>query len=350
MEGDRLMVIIGIDAHKRTHTAVAVDEQGRQLGQKTSGTTSGDHFELHAWAVGQGSERLWAVEDCRHLSRRLERDLLAAGERIVRVPPKLMANARDGARSYGKSDPIDALAVARAALREPMLPTARLDGGEREVRLLVDHREDLVQERTRIVSRLRWHLHELDPALEPPARALNHLRNLDKVAAALGKFEGTVARLARELTERCRQLTIEVNQLETEIAALVEELAPSLVAIYGCGSLTAAKILGETAGVERFHSANAYARHNGTAPLPVWSSNKARHRLSRSGNRQLNAAIHRIALTQAHWHPPAKAMIARRRANGDGGLEALRVLKRRLSDVVYRALLQDATATRPLTT
>ena len=114
------MVTIGIDAHKRSHTAVMVDEQGRQLAQKTStGTTSGDHLALLAWAASQAGSRQWAVEDCRHLSRRLERDLLAAGERIVRVPPKLMANARDGARSFGKSDPIDALAVARAALREP---------------------------------------------------------------------------------------------------------------------------------------------------------------------------------------------------------------------------------------
>ena len=117
----------------------------------------------------------------------------------------------------------------------------------------------------------------------------------------------------------------------------------------GCGPLTAAKIVGETAGIQRFHSNDAYARHNGTAPLPVWSSNRARHRLIHSGNRQLNAALHRTALTQAHWHAPAQAMIARRRACGDGGMEALRVLKRRLSDVVYRALLIDANAL-PITT
>jgi transposase len=337
------MVIIGIDAHKRSHTVVAVDEQGRQLAQTTTGTSSGDHLELVAWAAAHSAERLWAVEDCRHLSRRLERDLLAAGERIVRVPPKLMANARAAARSFGKSDPIDALAVARAALREPHLPAARLDGQERELRLLVDHREDLVQERTRIISRVRWHLHELDPCLETAVRSLTHLRNLDRLAERLDGVDGTVARLARDLSQRCRQLTIEIKQLEREITALVEKLAPSLLQICGCGPLTAAKLLGETAGIERFKSSDAYARHNGTAPLPVWSSNRARHRLSRTGNRQLNAALHRIALTQAHWHPPAQAMIARRRANGDGGLEALRVLKRRLSDVVYRALRADAT-------
>ncbi|MFD2081582.1 IS110 family transposase [Actinopolymorpha cephalotaxi] len=109
----------------------------------------------------------------------------------------------------------------------------------------------------------------------------------------------------------------------------------------GCGALTAAKIVGETAGVRRFRSKDAYARHNGTAPLPVWSSNRARHRLSRTGNRQLNAALHRIALTQARWHPEAKAMIARRVASGDSGREAMRILKRRLSDVVYGALQAD---------
>jgi len=336
------MVTIGIDVHKRTHTVVVVDEQGRKLQQKTIGTTSSEHLRLIAWAATQGDVRLWAIEDCRHLSRRLERDLLGAGERIVRVPAKLMANARDAARTFGKSDPIDALAVARAALREPDLPSARLDGPERELRLLVDHREDLVCERTRMINRLRWHLHELDPGSEPRARSLKHLRNLDSLAASLEDREGLVARLARELVRRCRELTVEIKQLEREIAALVEVLAPSLLAIRGCGPLGAAKIIGETAGVERFRSRDAYASYNGTAPLPVWSSNHARHRLSRSGNRQLNAALHRIALTQAQWHPEAKALLARRKAQGDGSLEALRVLKRRLSDVVYRALKADA--------
>jgi transposase len=259
-----------------------------------------------------------------------------------------MANARASGRSFGKSDPIDALAVARAALRERDLPVATLDGPEREVRLLVDHREDLVGERTRMINRLRWHLHELELGDEAAPRTLTHLRNLDKLAGRLAAVEGTVARIARDLVQRCRTLTIEINQLEREIATLVEQLAPSLIAICGCGPLTAAKILGETAGVERFKSKDAYARHNGTAPLPVWSSNRQRHRLSRTGNRQLNAAIHRIALTQTRRHPPAKALIARRRANGDGGLEALRVLKRRLSDVVYHALKADAANHLPL--
>ena len=121
------MVIVGIDAHKRTHTAVVIDEAGRRLGEKTTrATTTEANLELVRWVHAFGPDRRFAVEDCRHLSRRLEADLLAAGEVLVRVPPKMMAHARDAARTYGKSDPIDALAVARAALREPNLPVARL--------------------------------------------------------------------------------------------------------------------------------------------------------------------------------------------------------------------------------
>jgi transposase len=255
-----------------------------------------------------------------------------------------MAKARDSARTYGKSDPIDALAVARAAQREPNLPLARLDGPDREVRLLVDHRESLISERTRLICRLRWHLHELDPAWEPKARSLDAQRTLDEVRGRLQDHVGVVARLAVELTERCAELTITIKALEKEITDLTTQLAPALLELPGCGALTAAKIIGETAGVDRFKSRDAYARFNGTAPLPVWSSNKARHRLSRTGNRQLNAALHRIALTQARWHPPAKGMIERRKSGGNSGREALRVLKRRLSDAVFQALLHDQTA------
>jgi len=341
------MVVFGIDAHKRTHTIVAVDARGRQLAVRTIGTNTKDHLDLLTWAeqlAGDGEPLLWAVEDCRHLSRRLERDLLAAGQAIVRVPPKLMAHVLDSARTYGKSDPIDALAVARAAQREPDLAVARLDGPDRDVRLLTDHRESLVNERTRAICRLRWFLHELDPSWEPKARSLDRITVLDQVAACIANTEGTVARLARELVERIRVITLDINELTKEITGQVAAMAPTLLAIPGCGALTAAKILGETAGVDRFKSKDAYARHTGTAPMPVWSSNKARHRLSRTGNRQLNTALHRMALTQAHWHPPAKAMMQRRKANGDSGLEALRVLKRRLSDVVYAALREDLAA------
>lgn len=341
------MLVFGIDAHKRTHTVVVVDEVGRKLAQRsTDTTTTADHLGLVRWADQFGSERRWAVEDCRHLSRRLERDLLAAGETIMRVPPKLMANTRSSGRTYGKSDPIDALAVARAALREPDLPVARLDDDTRQVRLLVDHREDLVAERTRQINRLRWHLHDIDPQLDPPERALTRPKHLAIVEANLADRDGLVARLARELLGSIRSLTQRINDLERELAALVQHLAPALLARPGVGVLTAAKILGETAGIDRFKSSHAYARHTGCAPLPVWSANHTHHRLSRAGNRQLNSAIHRIAITQARYHPPAIEFITRRLAMGNTRRQAIRALKRRLSDAVYRDLHHDHTNTR----
>jgi transposase len=234
-----------------------------------------------------------------------------------------LAHARDAARTYGKSDPIDALAAARAALREDDLPTAHLDGADRDLRLLVDHREDLIAERTRAINRLRWHLHELDPEWDPPARSLDRINNLDRILSRLADLPGVVAHLATAITERCRNLTEVINTVEAKIRDLAEKLVPALIALPGCGALTAAKILGETAGIARFHSAAAYARHNGTAPLPMWTSNRARHRLSRTDNRQLNAALHRIAMTQARCYQPAKGFITRRKAGGDGLLDQL---------------------------
>jgi transposase len=337
------MITLGIDAHKRTHTVVAVDEVGRPVAQKTStATTSEDHLELLGWAERFDEQRVWAVEDCRHLSRRLEGDLLAAGEPMVRVPPKLMAHARDAARTYGKSDPIDALAVARAALRHPDLPVARLDGPARELRLLVDHRQDLVAERTRCINRLRWHLHELDPGWDPPARSLTHYHQIDAVIARLAARDGVVARVAGDIAAHVRALTTAERALAKEIAERVGVIAPSLLALVGVGALTAAKIVAEVADARRFRSKDAFARHHGTAPRPVWSGNRERHRLSRTGNRQLNAALHRIAITQARCYPDAAAYLQRRATLGNTPTEARRALKRRLSDVVYRALLLDA--------
>jgi transposase len=337
------MVILGIDAHKRTHTVVAIDEAGRELGVRTTNaTTTEAHLDLVRWSERFGPDRRFAVEDCRHLSRRLEADLLAAGEVIVRVPPKLMAHARDSARTYGKSDPIDALAVARAALREPNLPVARLDGPARELRLLVDHREDLVRDRAAHINRLRWHLHELDPSWDPAPRVLVRFKHLDAVAARLEGLDGMVAWISRDLVARIRELTEKANALERQIIERVTTMTPRLLVLAGVGGLTAAKIVAETADIRRFRSKDAFARHNGTAPLPVWSSNRIRHRLSRTGNRQLNAAIHRMAVTQMRIHPDAKIYLERRMALGNSKSEALRALKRKLSDVVYRTLLVDA--------
>jgi transposase len=334
------MIVIGVDAHKRTHTLVAVDQVGRKLGERTVPTTSDGHLAAVAWAA-QWSPVTFALEDCRHLTRRLEADLLGAGQRVVRVPTRLMATARRSGRQPGKSDPIDALAVAQAALREPDLPTAQLDGPTRHVKLLCDHRRGLVAERTKLCNRLRWHLHELDPALEVPSRGLRRYRVIDQLADQLAAFDGTVARLARELLARCRELTVRINELERELRDLVRVLAPSLLAIPGCGVLGAAMLLGETAGAGRFRSKDAYARFNGTAPVPVWSGNSDRVRLNRGGNRTVNTALHMIAVTQTRGIGPGKGYVDRRMAAGKTRTEALRLLRRRLSDVVYRALLAD---------
>ena len=336
------MIVIGVDSHKRTHTAVAADGTGRKLAEKTVVATGAGHLELVRWAA-RFAEPTWALEDCRHLSRRLSTDLLLAGESVVRVPPKLMAGSRRSSREPGKSDPIDALAVARAALRED-LPVATLDGPDREVRLLVDHREDLVAERTRAQNRLRWHLHELDPGTEPAARSLDRTVVLVALERDLAGAPGTVGRIARELVIRIRDLTTTINELEREIGRLVADLAPSLLALTGCGPLTAAKLIGETAGVGRFRSRAAFARHNGSAPLPVWSSNTVRHRLSRTGNRQLNVALHRIAITQLQRPGPGKTYLEHRRVLGDTKTEAIRALRRRISDEVFRRMHHDEAA------
>lgn len=259
-----------------------------------------------------------------------------------------MAGARRSSRERGKSDPIDALAVARAAWREPGLPHATLDGASRQLRLLVDHRDDLVAERTRTICRLRWHIHEIAPDLPVPAKGLRRKCVIHAVSDHLTTLEGTVAEIARELLERVAQLNRRADDLERQIKALVVEQAPSLLDIPGCGALTAAKIVGETAGGSRFRSKAAFARWNGTAPVPVWSGNTGRFRLNRGGNRQVNAALHRIAVTQAGRPTLGRAYIERRIAAGDTRTEALRLLRRRLSDVVFRTLLADETRKQTL--
>jgi transposase len=333
------MVVIGLDAHKRSHTVVAVDGTGRKLAERTVATSPAGHLELLRWAH-RWRDRTWALEDCRHLTRRLEADLLRAGERVLRVPPKLMAGARRSNREPGKSDPIDALSVARAALREPDLPAATLDGVERQLRLLVDHREDLVADRTGHQERLRWFLVELG-VVEPPARSLGRAIVLDRLEVALAGRPEPVARFARDLVARIRELTGAIDALEREIRPLAGQIAPSLLALPGCGPLTAAKLVGQTGGVSRFRSRAAFARHNGTAPVPVWSSNTVRHRLNRGGDRQLNVALHRIAITQLQREGPGRAYLAKRTAAGDTRTEAIRALRRRLSDEVFRRLMTD---------
>jgi transposase len=331
------MIVIGVDVHKHSLTAVAVDQAGRMLDERTVATADG---ELLAWASRLGGERLWALEDCRQLTRWLERQLLAAGEELVRVPPKLMAPERRANRARGKSDPIDALAVARAALREPSLSRPRPDEQPfRELKLLVDHRDDLVDERRRAQQRLRWHLYQLDPSFAVPAKALDRRTHLDRVGRWLARCEQDAqVRIARELVNRCRSLTRTILELDAELEQRTTETAPALLELPGCGALTAAKLLAEVGPINRFESDAQLARHSGVAPLEASSGRVQRHRLDRGGNRQLNAAFYRIAITQARVHPAARAYLERKQAEGKSRREAIRCLKRQLARVVFNTL------------
>ena len=347
------MVVVGADVHKRTHTFVAVDEAARELGHHTFPATTEGHRAAVRWARKMfGVELRWAVEDCRHLSARLERDLLTDAQSVVRVPPKMMAEQRRIARTRGKSDPIDALAVARAALREPDLPVASHDEVSRELKLLVDRREDLVRTRTATINRLLWRVHELDPAWAPPAKSLDLAKHQQVLAERLAGVAGIVAELARDELTEVVELTSKITALGKRIEQRTVQVAPTLLAMPGVGPLTAAKIIGEAAGVARFKSEAAFARHAGIAPIPVWSGSTAgRVRLTRSGNRQLNAAVHRIAVTQIRLDGLGQTYYRKKKAEGMSTPEALRCLKRRLARIVFHHLTTDQAATAtPLAT
>ncbi len=333
------MIVIGVDVHKHSLTATAVDELGCALAE-WSGPIDG---EVVVWARALGEERLWAVEDCRHVTRRLEQTLVGEGERLVRVPPRLTAPQRRRGRVRGKSDSIDALAVARAALQEPELDSPR-PGEEtlRELKLLVDHRDDLVAERRRCQQRLRWHLHELDPTLAVPLGALDRTVWMERLTRWLARREQTTqVRIARDLLGRCRTLTRSISELDRELQTRTQTLAPGLLELAGCGPLSAAKLLCEIGPIDRFPSDAQLARHAGVAPLDASSGKHQRHRLDRGGNRQLNCALHRIAVTQGRVHPPARAYLERKQSEGKTRREAIRCLKRQLARTVYTTLKNE---------
>jgi transposase len=336
------MIVIGVDTHKRSHTAAAVDgATARAIAEQTVRANRRSFDDLLTWARGLEAGRVWAIEDCRHVSGALERFLLARGERTVRVAPKLMAGARRGGRERGKSDAIDAVQIARAALREGLetLPTAQLAGPDLDVRLLVDHRERLVAQRTRLINDLRWSLHDLWPDYEIPGRALIHAGWQDRVARRLQRASATVkVRIARDELRRIRELTRSIRALEDELARLVKMVAPRLLAEPGCGVLTAAKLIGEIAGVERFTTDAKLARLAGAAPIPASSGNSQRHRLDRAGNRQLNCALHRLAVNKGRLDPAAADYLARKQREGKTRREALRCLKRHLARRVWHLL------------
>jgi transposase len=340
------MIVLGADTHKRSHTIAAVAAAtGELLGEQTAAVGAKGFAALVVWARQLGSERAWALEDCRHVSSSFERFLIARGERVVRVTTKLMADSRRQARGRGKSDSIDAIAVARAALREGLdnLPAAHLEGPELDLRLLVDHRERLVRHRVALNNTLQWHLHDLWPELRLPGSSLFYGNWGPRVARRLARAEQTMrVRIARDELRRIRELSQTIKALEAEIAGLVAQIAPQLLSEPGFGPLTAAKLVGEIAGASRFATDAKLARAAGVAPIPVSSGKTNRHRLDRGGNRQINATIHRIAVTRLRCHPETQDYIARKRAEGKSTKEAIRCLKRHLARRLWHLLQPPA--------
>lgn len=336
------MVVIGTDAHKRNYACAAVaSTTGAVCAQKEVVATRAGHEALIAWARKLDSERVWAVEDCRGVSAKLERFLLARGERVIRISPRLAAGRRRGSRTRGKSDQIDALSIARTALEDGVdtFPAAQLAGPAREIQLLLGHRENLVAERTRLHCRVHWLLHDRWPELVLPVRALNHAswrrRILRKLAAA---DQAADVRVMRDQIKRIAEITKRAAELERELAILVVAQQPRLLELPGVGTLNAAKMISEIAGIERFSSPAKLARLAGIAPIPASSGARHRVRLDRGGNRQLNTAVHRMAICQLSCHQPAKDYVARKITEGKSKREAIRCLKRHLIRSIYHAM------------
>lgn len=344
------MVTIGIDPHKHSHTAVALhDGTAAVLDTVTVEACDSGHEDLLLWAQNFSS-RTWAIEDVRHVSGRLERALVQEAEHVVRVPPKMTGQSRRGERTVGKSDPIDAAAVGRAAMREPDLAQATRPSSTRPLRLLTDRRDDLVAERTREVNRLRWLLHDLDPEFNVASRKYSYQPALDRARSHLCglDLDAVSMKIAIDLLDRIQCLNERERAYAVEIRNLVKSEHASALEIVGCGPLIAAQLLGQIGEITRFATDAKLAMYAGVAPIPVSSGRTHRVRLNRRGNRQLNLAVHRIAVGQLARHQPAKDFIARKTAEGKTKTEAIRALKRHIIRHVH-TVLSKAAATKALT-
>jgi transposase len=334
-------VMVGVDPHKASHTAAALDEHGRLLDQQRIPATLDGYQQLRQWA-GRWPQRCWAVEGAHGVGRALAQRLVGDGERVVDVPAKLAARVRVLSVGHGrKSDPDDAVSVAIAAQSVPSLRQVGVEDQAMVLHLLTKRREDLVAARTQTINRLHRLLVDLVPG---GAR-----RNLTaKRAAALlagltpaGAPAVTRWQLATELVADVRGLDRRIAAVEVRIKTAVLESKTTLVELFGVGPVLAARFLGEVGDVRRFPSKHHFAAHTGTAPLEASSGQVIRHRLSRAGDRKLNHALYMVAMVQVRRPSAGQASYQRKLAEGKSPKEALRCLKRRLSDAVYRCLLAD---------
>lgn len=332
---------IGVDSHKDSLAASAVDQLGLEQAAASFANTPAGHGALRAW-LPAGARRI-GIEGSAGFGAGLAQSLLAAGELVLEVPPQLTARERRHARRPGKSDPADALAIARLTAREPRLRVVAAPALSDELKLLVTAREELVAERIRHANQLHADLVVLHPGY---GARLPHLRGARQLAIAGRLLAGAQLRcqLARRRLARLRRLDGEIAELERQITLRVRASRSSLPGLAGVAALIAAALLAESGDVRRFRSGAAFAAASGTAPIPASSGQHQRHRLNRGGNRRLNRALHAMALVQARCDPRARAYLARRRAEGKTWREAMRALKRHLAAVVFRTMLADARA------
>lgn len=337
------MVTIGIDAHKSTLAVSLVDELGRELAQREFANEPRAHRALHAWVVKQApEERRFGVEGTGWVGRGIACLLLERGESVVDVRGTLSDRQRKRLRGAGKSDPRDALAIARVTAREEQLPPARPNSPARDLKLLCDYRLQLLAERTRTANRLHGDLVSLRPGYERSVPRLDSRPRLEAAERLLAGEQCVQAALARRRIAALRRLDAEIRELAREIAQSVQASGSGLPGLVGISHLSAGRIIGEVGDVARIASKARFARMNGTAPIPASSGQTQRHRLDRGGNRRLNHALHMMALTQARMDPRARAYVERRCGEGRTKRDAVRALKRHLSDAVYRQLRVDA--------
>jgi len=337
-------VIIGVDPHKLSVTIEVVDDRENALGSGRF-TTDKAGFAALRKCVQQWSEREWAVEGSLGVGRPLAQRLMEAGERVVDVPAKLAARARLLDTGHGrKTDAHDAHSVAVAAVRAKSLRVLAPDGQLEALRMLVDHRDQLANQRVATVNRLHRLLAELVPGqAKKDMTALQAKAVLARVRPrdVAGK---TRRRVAADELATLIAIEKKVKALTVEIKVIVTERGSNLMDLSGVGPVVAARILADVGDVARFADRNRFASWTGTAPLDASSGEQTRHRLSRAGNRRMNRVIHIAATTQIRLDTEGRAYYRRKLAAGKTRMEAMRCLKRRISDVVFRQLVADAQA------
>ena len=338
-----MVVTIGIDPHKGSHTAVALDEHEATLGQLRVRSGPDQLARLCEWAKAW-PERTWAVENASGLGYLLSQQLVAAGERVLDVPPKLAARARllDNGET-NKNDPNDARSVAVAAMRAKRLSEVAKEDHAAVMRLWARRRKELTSSRTRVANRLHAVILELVPGgyageiyASKVARLLEALEPAGAVAAARKE-------IAEERLDDLRRLDAQLKELRERLAAVVAASRTTTTEVFGVGPVVAAITVGLTGDVGRFADKDHFAAYNGSAPIEVSSGEKKIYRLSMRGSRQLNHALHMAAVTQvSHRHSEGRAYYDKKVAQGKTGKEALRALKRRISDALYAAMVADA--------